>query len=122
MRHVRALRVFKYTTSMREISFFCHLYSNVTSKIVFCSGYIPLVALTRCRIKTYPRSTMNQTRMNNNLVIHTHRNIADKLNLVDIGNEFVQGSEQNQTLFRYYVGHNIDHVDDVHQKRRSHFN
>ena len=49
------------------------------------------------RIKTYLRSTMTQTRLNNLLMIHTHREFTDQLNLVDIGNEFVRGSDHRQT-------------------------
>ena len=54
-------------------------------------------------IKTYLRTTMTQTRLNSILMIHTHSDIADRLNLVDIGNEFVRGSEHRQTLFGTFL-------------------
>ena len=55
------------------------------------------------RIQTYLRTTMSQTRLNSIIMIHTHRVIANGLNLVDIGNELVRGSEHCQTLFGTFL-------------------
>ena len=48
------------------------------------------------RIKTYLRSTMSQLRLNSIMTIHIHKDLADKLDLLDIGNEFVSNSEHRQ--------------------------
>ena len=41
------------------------------------------------RMKTWLRSTMNQTRLNWCMVLHIHNDDTDKLNIVDVANEFV---------------------------------
>ena len=37
------------------------------------------------RLKSYLRTTMSQSRLNNVMVLHVHKNLTDKLSLVDIG-------------------------------------
>ena len=45
------------------------------------------------RVKTFLRSTMSQSRLNNLMVLHVHKQRADKLNLKACVNEFVSGNE-----------------------------
>ena len=51
------------------------------------------------RIKTYLRSTMSQIRLNNCMVLHVHKDLTDDLDLAEIGNRFVAGSEHRESLF-----------------------
>ena len=51
------------------------------------------------RLKSYLRSTMSQSRLNNVMVLHVHKNLTDKLSLVDIGNNFISGSSHRESLF-----------------------
>ena len=51
------------------------------------------------RIKTYLRSTMSQQRMNNLLLVHIHKSRTDHLNLVDIANDFIVGSDHRKQVF-----------------------
>ena len=44
------------------------------------------------RLKSYLRATMSQSRLNNVMVLHVHKNLTDKISLVDIGNNFISGS------------------------------
>ncbi len=44
------------------------------------------------RSKSYLRATMTQTRLNNILVLHVHKNRTDQLCLAEVGKEFVKGS------------------------------
>ena len=44
------------------------------------------------RLKSYLRSTMSQTRLNNLMILHVHSNRTDQLCLTEIGNEFIQCS------------------------------
>ena len=44
------------------------------------------------RLKSYLRATMSQSRLNNVMVLHVHKNLTDKFSLVDIGNNFISGS------------------------------
>ena len=39
-------------------------------------------------LKSYLRATMSQSRLNNVMVLHVHKNLTDKLSLVDIGNNY----------------------------------
>lgn len=55
------------------------------------------------RIKSYLRSTMTQTRLNNVMVLHVHKNRTDELCLTTIGNEFVKGSSHRETLFGKFL-------------------
>lgn len=51
------------------------------------------------RAKSYLQSTMGQVRLNNIMVLHVHKELTDKLNLVDVANDFVQGSEHRLSFF-----------------------
>ena len=51
------------------------------------------------RLKSYLRAT-TQSRLNNVMVLHVHKNLTDKLSLVDIGNNFISGSSHRESLFR----------------------
>ena len=55
------------------------------------------------RIKTYLRSTMTQMRLNNVMTLHVHKELTDKLDLTEIGNEFVSGSEHRLTVFGKFL-------------------
>ena len=51
------------------------------------------------RLKTYLRTTMSQCRLNNLMVLHVHRDIVDKMSLLQIGNEFISASDHRKSLF-----------------------
>ena len=55
------------------------------------------------RVKSYLRSTMTQSRLNDFLVLHVHRELTDKLNLIDTANEFIFGHEHRQQIFGKFV-------------------
>ena len=54
------------------------------------------------RVKTYLRTSMNQMRLNNLMVIHVHKDLADGLDLVEIGNEFIGNKEVRTRQFRKF--------------------
>ena len=45
-------------------------------------------------VKSYLRTTMNQERLNNLMVLFVHQSETEKANLIEIANEFVSGNEQ----------------------------
>ena len=49
--------------------------------------------------KSYLQNTMGQQRLNNIMVFHVHKERTDKLNLVNIANEIVRGSEARRQRF-----------------------
>ena len=44
-------------------------------------------------LKSYLRSTMNQSRLNHVMILHLNKEKVDNLDLDAIGNEFVEGNE-----------------------------
>ena len=55
------------------------------------------------RMKTWLRSTMNQTRLNWCMVLHIHNDDTDKLNIVDVVNEFVSRNSTGSHIFGRFV-------------------
>ena len=52
-----------------------------------------------CTVKSYLKFTMTQTRLNSIMIMSTHKHLTDKLDLIEITNEFVRGSEHRMTIF-----------------------
>ena len=52
-----------------------------------------------CRVKPYLRSTMTQTRMNNLITLHVHKERTDAHDLKAIANGFTARSEQRKCVF-----------------------
>ena len=51
------------------------------------------------RVKSYLRSTMRQDRLNHLMILHVHKELTDALDLKEVGNDFVCGSEHRLRLF-----------------------
>ena len=51
------------------------------------------------RVKTYLSSTMTQVRLNNLLILHVHKQIADDLDIAACLNDFVSDSEHRMSVF-----------------------
>ncbi len=51
------------------------------------------------RIKSYLRSTMSQQRLNHLMLLNIHKSFTDKLNLVDVANDFIAGNEHRKNVF-----------------------
>ena len=47
------------------------------------------------RLKSYLRSTINQSRLNQVIILHMNKEKVDSLDLDVIGNEFVEGNEHH---------------------------
>ena len=54
------------------------------------------------RVKTYLKSTINQSRLNHLMLLHVHKHLTDKLDLVKIANGFVAGSEHRLSVFGHF--------------------
>ncbi len=46
---------------------------------------------------------MKQLRLNNVMILKVHSDRVDTLNLIEIGNEFVEGSEHRENVFGKFV-------------------
>ena len=51
------------------------------------------------RVKTYLRSTTRQDRLNHLMILHVHKDRTDALDLKEVANEFVSGSEHRLRIF-----------------------
>ena len=51
------------------------------------------------RVKSYLRSTMSQSRLNHLILLKVHSQLTDQLDLIDVANSFVAGSEHRLSLF-----------------------
>ena len=51
------------------------------------------------RAKSYLQNTMGQQRLNNIMVLHVHKERTDQLNLVNIANNFIRGSDSRNLRF-----------------------
>ena len=45
------------------------------------------------RAKSYLQSTMGQTRLNNIMILHVHKDQTDELDLIQVANEFVKNND-----------------------------
>ena len=54
---------------------------------------------TMKRLKSYLRSTMGQSRLNHLMILNIYKEILDKMNLIDVAEEFVQGNEHRLQIF-----------------------
>ena len=55
------------------------------------------------RISTFLRTTMTQNRLNSIMVLHVHKEHTDKINLIDVGNDFVGESEHRMTQLGKFI-------------------
>ncbi len=51
------------------------------------------------RVKSYLRSTMSESRLNNLMMLYIHIERSDSLSLISIANNFVDLSDHRQTMF-----------------------
>ena len=51
------------------------------------------------RIKTYLRSTMTQQTLNNVMLLHTHKDVTDKLELISIARQFISANQKRLKFF-----------------------
>ena len=55
------------------------------------------------RIKTYSRSTMSQARLNHLLLLHYHQELADPLDMKQIGNDFISSKDACLSIFAKFT-------------------
>ena len=55
------------------------------------------------RLKTWLRSTMTQKRFNSLSILSFHKDLTDKLSLVDVANEFVESKPARKNIFGKFV-------------------
>ena len=51
------------------------------------------------RAKTYLLLTMSQQRLNQLMLLHVRKDRTDSLNLVDVANDFISGSDYRKNFF-----------------------
>ncbi|KAI6656186.1 Zinc finger MYM-type protein 1-like [Oopsacas minuta] len=53
-------------------------------------------------LKTYPRTTMKQKRLNHLLLLHVHKDHTDNFSCVEVANSFVSNSEHRLSVFGHF--------------------
>ena len=51
------------------------------------------------RVKTYLRSTMPQSRLNNIMMLHIHKHLTDSVDLNQVLNEFASANDKRRRIF-----------------------
>ena len=51
------------------------------------------------RVKTYPRSTTGEGRLNHLMLLHVHKELADGIDMVEVANLFVGDNQRRKQLF-----------------------
>ena len=64
------------------------------------------------RVKTYLRSTMTQTRLNNLMLLLVHKDMTTALDLRAVANDFIGDSEHRVKLFWHAV--NLNKIFYIH--------
>jgi len=54
------------------------------------------------RVKDYTRTTMTQQRLNHVIIMHTHKQRTDDLNLVNVAESFISVSPTRITFFGHF--------------------
>ena len=68
------------------------------------------------RIKTYLRTTMTQNRMNNTIILNTHKEELDKLDMIQVANEFCRECDERKNVFGKFSKKDYP---TIHTKRTS---
>ena len=50
-------------------------------------------------VKTYLRSTMTQSRLNNIMVLHIHKHLTNSVDLKQVLNEFASANDERRRIF-----------------------
>ena len=94
---------------IEKLKLLTHEERDLLSQVVILARLMLVVPATNAisersfsslrRVKTYLRSTMNQDRLNHLMILNVHKTLTDKLNLIDVANQFVEDSEHRLALF-----------------------
>ena len=97
--------IIKYVRNLTQVQ--RDLVSNICTVIKLISVMPATNAVsersfsTLRRVRTYLRATMTQEMLNHLMVLQVHKDLTDKLNLNDIGNEFVGQSEHRLVVLNF---------------------
>ncbi len=91
-------------TFFTELSF---AQTELLSQVVKIFKYILIAPATNAvgscsalrRTKNWLRATMTQEILNNCLILHVHKSLADNIDLTSIANDFVAANETRLSLF-----------------------
>ena len=50
-------------------------------------------------LKSYLRSSMSQKRLNHLMLLHIHKSITDKLDMIEVANNFIYSHEHRKNFF-----------------------
>ena len=59
------------------------------------------------RVKTYLRATTKEKRLNHLMILHVHKDRTDKIDLVDVANQFVEWNDNRIHIFGKFTCNDI---------------
>ena len=59
------------------------------------------------RLKTYLRATTKEKRLNHLIILHAHKDRTDKIDLVDVANQFVEWKDNRAHIFGKFTCNDI---------------
>ena len=65
------------------------------------------------RVKSYLRSTMGEKRFQSLMVAHVHKEVLDKIDLIEVANEFVDALPGRKMYFGRFSHHDLPRGDKV---------
>ena len=68
------------------------------------------------RVKTYLRSTTEDSTLNHLMMLHVHKDRTDTITLVDVANHFVGEKENRKQLFRKFSANDIPNKFSISSK------
>ena len=115
VKELKLTPVFMHLKSVSSISTIAELLSSspltlgVFSEVVKLVKIFMIILITTAtaersfsalrRLKTYLRSTMTQSRLNNILLLHCHKEMTDAIDLTAIAKDFIAAKEKRKTFF-----------------------
>ena len=81
---------------------FSFLHYDIELDAVFCHTCQKAIREKKI-LETYLRTTMTQERLNNLMLLHVHQELLDKIDLLEVAEEFVSDSKHRLSLFGHFV-------------------
>ncbi len=94
-----AMRTLAYRSLLSEVHKLLRLYLTVP----ITSSTSERNFSTLRRVLTYLRATMSEKRLNNCILLHTHKHFTDKLNLLEIAQDFITLHEERKRYFGSFL-------------------
>ena len=109
--------IIKYLRNLTNAQKMFMSHVIIVTKLVLVAPATNAVSERSCsalrRTKTWLRTTMTKTRLNNCMLLHVHKEKVDNLNIIDIANEFGCANESRLSTFGKFSEHDFQHAQII---------